>query len=175
MAEKTWIKKVKEFERDLILNEKSPATVKKYLKEIENLFYFLDGGEISKNRLIEYRASLQREYKAQTINVKLSAINAFLEFSGLSDCRVKFVKVQKKSFIEENRELKEDEYKSLLMSAKKKGNIRLYHILLTLCGTGIRISELRYITANAVLQGRAEINMKGKHLSLIHILYNSDR
>ena len=163
MAEKTWIKKVKEFERDLILNDKSPATVKKYLKEIENLFYFLDGGEISKNRLIEYRASLQREYKAQTINVKLSAINAFLEFSGLSDCRVKFVKVQKKSFIEENRELKEDEYKSLLMSAKKKGNIRLYHILLTLCGTGIRISELRYITANAVLQGRAEINMKGKH------------
>ena len=102
MLEKTWIKKLKEFERELILNAKSPATVKKYLKEIENLFYFLDGGEISKNRLIEYRASLQREYKAQTINVKMSAINAFLGFSGLSDCRVKFVKVQKKSgFIKE--------------------------------------------------------------------------
>ena len=163
MTEKLCIKKVKEFERNLVLNEKSQATIKKYLKEIQNLFDFLGDGELSKSRLLEYREFLQEEYKAQTINVKLSAVNAFLEFAGLSDCRIKFVKVQKKSFVEEEKELKDAEYKSLLISAKKTGKTRLYYILLTLCGTGIRISELKYITVHAVSQGRAEINMKGKH------------
>lgn len=76
---------------------------------------------------------------------------------------MRFIKVQKKSFVEEEKELREEEYRTLLLSARERGKIRLYHILLTLCSTGIRISELKYITADAVQQGRAEIDMKGKH------------
>ncbi len=163
MTEKISIKKVGEFENNLIMNEKSLATIKKYIKEIRNFLDFLDGGDITKTRVMQYRAALQPEYKAQTINVKLSAVNAFLDFIGRPECRVRFIKVQKKSFVEEEKELREEEYKTLLLSARERGKIRLYHILLTLCSTGIRISELKYITADAVQQGRAEIDMKGKH------------
>lgn len=163
MTEKISIKKVGEFENNLIMNEKSLATIKKYIKEIRNFLDFLDGGDITKTRVMQYRAALQPEYKAQTINVKLSAVNAFLDFIGRQECRVRFIKVQKKSFVEEEKELREEEYKTLLLSARERGKIRLYHILLTLCSTGIRISELKYITADAVRQGRAEIDMKGKH------------
>ena len=163
MTEKISIKKVGEFENNLIMNEKSLATIKKYIKEIRNFLDFLDGGDITKSRVMEYRAAMQPEYKAQTINVKLSAVNAFLDFIGRPECRVRFIKVQKKSFVEEEKELREEEYRTLLLSARERGKIRLYHILLTLCSTGIRISELKYITADAVQQGRAEIDMKGKH------------
>ena len=163
MTEKISIKKVGEFENNLIMNEKSLATIKKYIKEIRNFLDFLDGGDITKTRVMQDRAALQPEYKAQTINVKLSAVNAFLDFIGRQECRVRFIKVQKKSFVEEEKELREEEYKTLLLSARERGKIRLYHILLTLCSTGIRISELKYITADAVRQGRAEIDMKGKH------------
>ena len=163
MTEKISIKKVGEFENNLIMNEKSLATIKKYIKEIRNFLDYLDGGDITKSRVMEYRAAMQPEYKAQTINVKLSAVNAFLDFIGRPECRVRFIKVQKKSFVEEEKELREEEYRTLLLSARERGKIRLYHILLTLCSTGIRISELKYITADAVQQGRAEIDMKGKH------------
>ena len=163
MTEKISIKKVGEFENNLMMNEKSLATIKKYIKEIRNFLDYLDGGDITKSRVMEYRAAMQPEYKAQTINVKLSAVNAFLDFIGRPECRVRFIKVQKKSFVEEEKELREEEYRTLLLSARERGKIRLYHILLTLCSTGIRISELKYITADAVRQGRAEIDMKGKH------------
>lgn len=163
MTEKISIKKVGEFENNLIMNEKSLATIKKYIKEIRNFLDYLDGGDITKSRVMQYRAAMQPEYKAQTINVKLSAVNAFLDFIGRPECRVRFIKVQKKSFVEEEKELREEEYRILLLSARERGKIRLYHILLTLCSTGIRISELKYITADAVQQGRAEIDMKGKH------------
>ena len=163
MTEKISIKKVGEFENNLIMNEKSLATIKKYIKEIRNFLDYLDGGDITKSRVMQYRAAMQPEYKAQTINVKLSAVNAFLDFIGRPECRVRFIKVQIKSFVEEEKELREEEYRTLLLSARERGKIRLYHILLTLCSTGIRISELKYITADAVQQGRAEIDMKGKH------------
>ncbi|CUP28709.1 tyrosine-type recombinase/integrase [Muricomes sp. OA1] len=163
MTEKISIKKVGEFENNLMMNEKSLATIKKYIKEIRNFLDYLDGGDITKSRVMQYRAAMQPEYKAQTINVKLSAVNAFLDFIGRPECRVRFIKVQKKSFVEEEKELREEEYRTLLLSARERGKIRLYHILLTLCSTGIRISELKYITADAVQQGRAEIDMKGKH------------
>lgn len=163
MTEKISIKKVGEFENNLMMNEKSLATIKKYIKEIRNFLDYLDGGDITKSRVMQYRAAMQPEFKAQTINVKLSAVNAFLDFIGRPECRVRFIKVQKKSFVEEEKELREEEYRTLLLSARERGKIRLYHILLTLCSTGIRISELKYITADAVQQGRAEIDMKGKH------------
>ena len=112
-------------------------TEKKYIKEIRNFLDFLDGGDITKTRVMQYRAALQPEYRAQTINVKLSAVNAFLDFIGRPECRVRFIKVQKKSFVEEENELREEEYKTLLLSARERGKIRLYHILLTLCSNGI--------------------------------------
>lgn len=88
MTEKITIKKAKEFEKELIMSEKSSATVEKYMRELQNLIEFLDGRKINKSRLMEYRNALQLNYKAQTINVKLSAVNAFLEFTGMSEYRI---------------------------------------------------------------------------------------
>ena len=116
---------------------------------------------------MEYRDQLLKKRKAQTVNGSISAINAFLDFDGLPECKVKLLKVQRQAFIEENRELSQIEYKRLLRSAQSKGNQRLYHLMLTLCSTGIRIGELSFITVEAVRAGRAEINLKGKNRTII--------
>lgn len=154
--------KMREFEDTLYLNEKSRATINKYVRSVHRLAEYLDGRALTKQRLLEYREYLRTKNKAQTVNGELSAINAFLEFCGWQECGVKFLKVQKKVFLEESRELSQSEYKRLLTAARRRGNERLFLLMLTVCGTGIRISELVYITVEAAKCGRAEICMKGK-------------
>lgn len=158
---------IQEFEKYLQMEEKSAPTIKKYVKETEYLAEFLNGTEIQKEKIIAYRNFLQKKLRACTVNGKLSAINAYLMFSGNDDCRVRFLKVQHDAFINENRELEEMEYRRLLLAAKNQDNERLYHILLTISGTGIRISELKYITVEAVCSGRTEINLKGKSRTIL--------
>lgn len=153
---------VEAFKTALIRNEKSEATVKKYLHEIQAMLLFLQGNALGKEGLLSYRDWLLTSYKPQTVNVKLSAVNAFLKFIGQEELRVKFLKVQHRSFIDESREMSEEEYKRLLNAAKSQGNSRLYHIMLTICSTGIRIGELKFITVEAVRKGQAEIRLKGK-------------
>ncbi len=151
------------FHDKLQKDEKSKATIEKYVREIKFLMEYLDGRPLSKNLLMEYRDRVKSQFSAATVNGKLSAIHAYLEFTGQNDCRVKFLKVQKKVFMEENRELTEREYQRLLEAAGKRKDDRLYHVLLTLCATGIRISELQFITVEAVKRGNARIHMKGKY------------
>lgn len=154
--------KMRKFENTLYLNEKARATVNKYVRSVHRLAEYLDGGALTKQRLLDYREYLRTKNKAQTVNGELSAINAFLDFCGWQECRVNFLNVQKKAFLEESRELSESEYKRLLTAARRRGNERLFMLMLTVCSTGIRISELVYITVEAVKCGRAEICMKGK-------------
>lgn len=158
---------IQAFERNLYLNEKSKATIKKYVQSVRRFAEFLDGRELNKMHLLEYREYLQTINKVQTVNGALSAINAFLDFCGWQECRVKFLKVQHQVFLHESRELSKTEYKRLLNAALAKNNERLYLLMLTVCGTGIRISEFVYITVEAAREGRAEICMKGKNRTII--------
>ncbi len=155
------------FEKYLYLNEKSNSTVKKYLKAVRRLSDFLDGKEITKQQLLQYREYLQTKNKVQSVNGALSAINAFLDFCGWQDCRVKFLKVQHQAFLQESRELSKKEYERLLTAALAKKNERLYLLMLTVGSTGIRISELVYITLEALKNGQAEICMKGKNRTIL--------
>lgn len=143
-------------------NEKAEATVEKYRREILMLRNFLGTRSITKDVLLEYRDQLLGRHQTGTVNGKLSAVNAYLVYAGLPDLRLKILRVQRKAFIEENRELTEDEYRRLLKSAKDQKNERLYYLIMTIAGTGIRISELKFITVEAANRGCAEIRLKGK-------------
>lgn len=158
---------IAKFLRYLQKEEKSAATIEKYVREVKNLAYFLQGDDIRKEKMIEYRERLQQEYQARTVNGKLSAINSYLEFSGNEKSRVHYLKVQHNAFIDEARELEEKEYKRLLLTAKRKKNGRMYYVLLALSATGIRVSELKYITAEAVNLGQSEISLKGKNRTIL--------
>ena len=150
------------FADHLCQNEKSKATVAKYLHAVGELARFLGGATITKPRLLEHRDSLQQTCQASTVNGRLSAINAYLDFCGLSTHKIKLLKIQRRAFLDEAKELSEAEYKRLLAAAKTRGNERLYLLLQTLCSTGIRVGELPFITMEAIRNGKAEIRLKGK-------------
>ena len=155
------------FRNFLVENEKAPATIKKYVRELERLQSFLHGRGLCRELLLEYRSGLGQCCSALTVNNRLSAVNAYLAFAGITECRIRFLKVQRKAFLEENRELTEQEYRRLLLASQKRKNKRLDHLMLTVCSTGIRVSELRFITVEAVKKGKAEICMKGKNRTVI--------
>ena len=150
------------FREFLVENEKARATVEKYVQEAEQLRLALCGAPVTKAGVLAYRERLQQQYRALTVNNKLSAVNAYLRFCGAERCEVKLLKVQRRAFREEQRDLTESEYRRLLSIAKGRKNQRLYHVMLTICATGIRVSELRFITAEALRAGRTEIRLKGK-------------
>ncbi len=158
---------IKQFQEYLIEQEKADATVKKYVRELTEFCGYLAGRPLAKSELIQYRGILQEKHKAVTVNVKLSAINSYLQFMNLGDCMVKLLRIQKNAFLQEEKELTEKEYRKLLEYAMAGKKERLYHLLLTICGTGIRVSELQYITVEALENGKAEIHMKGKHRIVI--------
>lgn len=160
-------KTIADFLKHLQDEERSAATVQKYMREVKCLAEFLHGEDIQKEKMIEYRKILQEKYQARTVNVKISAINVYLEFSGNEESRLRYLKVQHNAFIDESRELEEMEYKRLLHTAKETKSGRMYYVLLTLSGTGIRVSELEYITAEAVRTGQSEITLKGKNRKIL--------
>lgn len=153
---------IERYRNYLYENEKSRATIEKYTHAIESLALFLAGREVSKSEMIAFRENLLTQHRAQTVNGYLSAVNAFLTFIGLTDCRVKLLKVQRRAFLDVDKELTEEEYRRLLSAAKNRGSERLYLLMQTLCAAGIRVSELRYITVAAAAHGVAEITLKGK-------------
>lgn len=148
-------------------NERAASTIQKYVREVESLSEFLSDESITKEKMLQYRELLKTKYQARTVNGKLSAINAYVDFAGAGNCKVKLLKIQHRPFIDDNRQLKETEYHKLLLTAKKTKRERLYYMLLSICGTGIRVSELQYITVESVKEGRAEINMKGKNRTIL--------
>lgn len=155
------------FKAALYNNERAKTTIDKYVRTVECLSKFLEGRNITKELLIKYRDEMLEKYTVQTVNGILSAINAYLDYCGLEDLRMRLLKVQRQSFLEESKELSKVEYKRLLNTACYQKNHRLYTIILTLGSTGIRIGELCYITAEAVRSGRAKIHLKGKNRTVI--------
>lgn len=143
--------------------ERHRATIEKYTRDIRSFLIFADGRPITKSLLISYKEKLKTEYAPSSVNSMLVAINRFLRYLNMGNCCVKQLKIQKQIFRDEKRELTKREYERLLIAAKEKKNERLYLLLQTICATGIRISELRFITTEAVEKGKAVVDNKGKN------------
>ena len=147
----------------LQMEEKSGATMEKYLRDIQAFACWLDGRDISKELTSEWKSHLvSQDYAPTTVNAMLSALNSLLEFLDLRECRVKFLKIQRRLFRDADRELTKDDYQRLLNTAHKLGRERLELLVETIGATGIRVSEVAYITVESVQQGKAEITLKGK-------------
>ena len=144
-------------------DERSAATVEKYLREVRLFAAFLEDREVSKTSVAQWKANLlAKNYNPTTINGKLSAIDRFLSFMGWEDCRVKHLRLQRRLFRESSRELTKEEYERLIATAGECGKERLSLLMETICATGIRVSEVHYITVETVEMGKAEISLKGK-------------
>lgn len=156
------IKKVYEFKEHLQKCEKSSLTVEKYLRDVLAFLNWNGGREISKDIALEYKKELSEKYAPASVNSIISSLNAFFDFCGFFGCKIKTVKIQRKIFSGKEKELTKAEYERLLKVAKNKKNERLYLIMQTICSSGIRVSELQYITVEAAKTGIAEISCKGK-------------
>lgn len=155
--------KLEEFERNLREEEYRAATTEKYLRELRMFQRWLGGRAVDKGIAGEFKAYLQKgDYAPCTVNSKLSALNAFFRFAGWEECRLKFLRIQKKMFRNQSKELSRAEYERLLKAARAMGKEKLALLMESICGTGIRVSEVSYITVEAARQGRAEVNLKGK-------------
>ena len=151
------------FERYLRTEERSSGTNEKYLRDVRAFAVWLNGRIVTKETAAGWKEHLlDRHYAPVTINSMLAAINAFFRFVGWEDCRVKFLKIQRRMFREASRELSREEYDRLLSTAHTLGRDRLALLMETICASGIRVSEVRYITVEAARQGQTEIALKGK-------------
>lgn len=153
---------INQFKNYLINEEKSQATIEKYIRDIKAFMVWLEGRELEKATVIEYKQKIVNEYAPKSVNSMLSSLNSFFVYFDRHDCIVKTLKIQKQIFANKEKELTKAEYERLLIAAEKKSNRRLYLLMQTICATGIRISELKYITVSAVQSGQALINCKGK-------------
>lgn len=143
--------------------EHAPATAEKYLRDIRTFAAWLDGRPAAREAAGQWRdALLAGGLTPATVNAKLSALNGLFRFLGWQDCRVKFLKVQRRAFRDAARELSLSDYQRLLDAAQKRGQARLALLLETICATGVRVSEVRFITVEAAKRRRADICLKGK-------------
>ena len=146
----------------LKIQEKSKGTLEKYQRELLDLEKYLKGKKVTKEDLLVWKEDLEKRYSPAGVNGRLVAANGFFSYSGRYDLRLKLLKIQKEIFISEEKELTRAEYGRLVRTAEKKGKERLSLLIQTICSTGIRVSELEFITVAAVKRGRAEVNYKGK-------------
>lgn len=146
----------------LLADERSAGTISKYRRDLTAFSLWLDGRAVTKESATAWKACLlNRDYAPRTINSMLAAVNGFCRFAGLP-IKLKFLSIQRQIFRDSAKELTKEEYDRLLTAARESGQERLALIMETLCATGIRVSELRYITVEATLAGRATITLKGK-------------
>lgn len=160
-------KLVAEFSAHLKNEEKSKNTTEKYLRDVRMFAAHFRGTEITKEMVIAYKSKLLAEhYAVRSVNSILASLNSLFTFLGWSDCKVKSMKLQRQIYCPEEKELTKAEYLRLVNTAKRKGKERLNLILQTICGTGIRVSELEYITVEAAKSGKAVVALKGKTRSV---------
>lgn len=154
--------KISGFKKHLIEQERSQYTIDKYIHDTRIFLEFVNNRNINKELVIEFKSFLGERYATSSANSMLAAVNKFLQFIGFTNLRVKPFKIQRVLFVSEEKELCRDEYICLLEAAKRQKNERLMLIVETICATGIRVSELKFITVESVSAGRAEIKCKGK-------------
>ena len=157
---------IDDFRKNLELQEKSTATVEKYIRDVKALLIYVQGKAVTKGTVIAYKNHLQQNYAVRSVNSMLASINSLFAFLNWFDLRVNSLKLQQQVFCSEERELTRVEYKRLCQAAKQKKNERLNLIIQTICATGIRVSELQYITVEAAKCGKATVNCKAKTRSV---------
>ena len=167
---------IEDFKEALVLEERSTATVEKYVRDVRTFAEFVkncndenckvENCEITKETVIEYKKYLQENYATRSVNSMIASINSLFAFLDWYDLKVKSLKLQHQIFCPEEKELTKEEYVRLCKAAERKHNERLSLILQTICGTGIRVSELQYITVEAARNGEAIVNCKGKTRSV---------
>lgn len=155
-------KKIAEFREYLITEEKSKVTLEKYIRDVNAFMGWVDGREVDKTLVLKYKDVLIESYAPTSVNSILSSLNSLFCFLEWFDCKVKTIKIQRQIFAPSDRELTREEYGRLLRAAEHVSNKRLYYLIQTICATGIRVSELKYITVEAVRKGAADVNCKCK-------------
>lgn len=153
---------VAKFKKYLTEEEKAKATIEKYVRDVISFMKWLSGRTVEKSVVLEYKQKLLEEYSPASVNSILSSLNNFFVFNEWFSCKVKTLKIQKQIFSRQDKELTKAEYDRLLSAAKNKENWRLYLLMQTICSTGIRISELQFVSVEATRAKKAIINCKGK-------------
>ncbi len=147
--------------------EKSTNTIEKYIRDVKAFSDYANGIDVTKETVIAYKNKLIGEsYAVRSINSMIASLNSLFVFAGWEDLKVKSIKLQRQIYCPEEKELTKAEYLRLVNTAKQKGNERLNLLIQTICGTGIRVSELQYITVEAVKCGKAIVSLKGKTRSV---------
>ena len=152
-----------QFEDYLRHDEREESTIEAYLRSLTRFAEWADGRAVTKELAMEWKAALaEAGYRPISVNAMLAAVNKFFTCMGREDCKVKYLKLQRQMFRKSEKDLSKEEYQRLVQAAHEKGDVRMELILETICATGIRVGELKYITVEAVRAGVAEIALKGK-------------
>ena len=153
---------IQKFKEYLIEEEKSAATLDKYIRDVNTFMAWCENKELRKSLVLEYKQEIIEKYAPASVNSIISSLNSFFAYTEWYDLKVKSIKIQKQIFANKDKELTKTEYERLLKAAKSKNNQRLYYLMQTICSSGLRVSELKYVTCDAVRCGQATINCKGK-------------
>ena len=152
-----------QFEDYLRHDEREESTIEAYLRSLTRFAEWADGRAVTKELAMEWKAALaEAGYRPISVNAMLAAVNKFFTCMGREDCKVKYLKLQRQMFRKSEKDLSKEEYQRLVQAAHEKGDLRMELILETICATGIRVGEIKYITVEAVRAGVAEIALKGK-------------
>lgn len=155
--------KIDHYLKALENEERAAATIEKYRRALLNFAAFLSGAAVTPETIRLWKDELhERNYAPSTINTFLAALNGFFHFCGWSDCRARFLKIQHRLFRDSRQELTRAEYERLVATAEAAGDRGLALLMEAICSTGIRVSEVQYITVEAAKNGKAEIALKGK-------------
>ncbi len=157
------VKQIEDFGKYLLAEERAPGTVEKYLSDVKKFRLWLGTGELCKESLTSWKGELcSSNRQPVTVNSTIAAVNSFLSYMGKSELKIKYLKLQKKIFRDSAREMTKEDYLKLISVAQSKNNNRLAMLIETICATGVRVSEVKYITVEAARKGRADISLKGK-------------
>lgn len=163
MAQTHYRKQINAFAQSLRQEERAQGTIENYLRHLRAFAAWLGGGELTPATAPAWKAELlAKGYAPGTVNAMLVSLNRFLDFLGYGSCKVKALRIQRRLFRENRKELTRQEYDRLLSTARAQGKERLALLMEAICATGIRVSEVQYLTVEALREGRAEISLKGK-------------
>ena len=153
---------ISDFKTYLIQEEKASNTIEKYIRDVRAFFEWSYEKELTKETVLEYKNHIMSHFAPSSTNSILSSINRFFEYNKWFDLKVKSLKIQRQIFSKKERELRKDEYERLIKAAKTKRNEQLYLLMQTICSCGLRVSELKFITVEALNKQTAIIKCKGK-------------